>query len=112
MMGSAIWQPTAVLCVSAHWETKGCRVTAMKSPKTIHDFGGFPQALFDVEYPAPGDPELADELEEKIANEFSGLYITYRPPENIRLLQKSVYLDSVITEASWGKHTIQYFQVN
>jgi hypothetical protein len=55
---------------------------------------------------------IADELEEKIANEFSGLYITYRPPENIRLLQKSVYLDSVITEASWGKHTIQYFQVN
>lgn len=51
--------PKAVLVVSAHWLTKGTRVTAMDFPKTIHDFGGFPQALFDVQYPAPGDPALA-----------------------------------------------------
>lgn len=54
--------PAAVLCVSAHWETQGTRVTAMAQPKTIHDFGGFPQALFDVEYPAPGHPALAEAL--------------------------------------------------
>ena len=51
--------PKAVLVVSAHWLTKGTKITAMDFPKTIHDFGGFPQALFDVQYPAPGNYELA-----------------------------------------------------
>ncbi|WP_046369796.1 4,5-DOPA dioxygenase extradiol [Flavihumibacter petaseus] len=53
--------PQAVLVVSAHWFTQGTRITAMDFPKTIHDFGGFPQALFDVQYPAPGNPVLASE---------------------------------------------------
>src|SRR5690606_1216786 len=52
-------KPNAILCVSAHWETKGTFVTAMQNPPTIHDFGGFPKELFEVQYPAPGDVFLA-----------------------------------------------------
>ncbi len=59
--------PNAILCISAHWFTQGTKVTAMDMPKTIHDFGGFPQALFDVQYPAPGDSILAKETAELLA---------------------------------------------
>ena len=60
-MAQEIPVPKAVLVVSAHWFTNGTQITAMDFPKTIHDFGGFPQALFDVQYPAPGNPVLAKE---------------------------------------------------
>jgi len=63
----------AVLCVSAHWYTKGTMVTAMPLPKTIHDFGGFPDALFNVQYPAPGSPELAKQTKELIKTTTVGL---------------------------------------
>lgn len=67
-MGKEIPTPKAVVVVSAHWLTKGTMVTAMPKPKTIHDFGGFPQALFEVQYPAPGNPELATEIQKLITN--------------------------------------------
>ena len=60
-MAKEIPVPAAVLVVSAHWFSNGTRITAMDFPKTIHDFGGFPQQLFDVQYKAPGNPVLAKE---------------------------------------------------
>ena len=65
-MAKSIPQPTAVLVVSAHWFTHGTKITAMDFPPTIHDFGGFPQALFDVQYPAPGNSALAEETKNLI----------------------------------------------
>ena len=60
-------RPKAILAISAHWTTQGTQITAMPAPRTIHDFGGFPQALFDVRYPAPGDPSLAARIAEILA---------------------------------------------
>ncbi|MGZ3865593.1 MAG: 4,5-DOPA-extradiol-dioxygenase [Bacteroidia bacterium] len=65
-LGKELPKPQAILCISAHWETKGTFVTAMEKPKTIHDFGGFPQDLFDVEYPAKGSVSLAKEIKSDI----------------------------------------------
>ncbi len=72
-LGKELSKPKAILCVSAHWLTRGTHVTAMENPKTIHDFGGFPKALFDVEYPAKGNPALAKEVADGITSTTVGL---------------------------------------
>ncbi|HVW10475.1 MAG TPA: 4,5-DOPA dioxygenase extradiol [Bryobacteraceae bacterium] len=61
-LGRELPRPKAVLCISAHWMTEGTWITHMRHPKTIHDFYGFPQELFDVQYPAPGDPATAERI--------------------------------------------------
>jgi len=65
-LGHSLPKPQLILCVSAHWETKGTFVTAMSSPETIHDFGGFPRELYEVQYPAPGSPEWASKAKKII----------------------------------------------
>ena len=70
--GAVVPRPRAILAVSAHWYVNATAVTAMARPQTIHDFYGFPQALFDVQYPAPGLPELAEEIADVVKPEHVG----------------------------------------
>jgi 4,5-DOPA dioxygenase extradiol len=72
-LGERLPKPKAILCVSAHWMTKGTYVTHMAKPKTVHDFHGFPKALFEVSYPASGSPQLAEQIVAHIQNPSIGL---------------------------------------
>lgn len=66
-LGETLPRPKAIVAVSAHWFTRGTAVTAMDAPRTIHYFGGFPQALFDTQYPAPGSPALARQIQQLLS---------------------------------------------
>lgn len=106
-LGEELPRPRAILCVSAHWMTEGSWITHMKNPKTIHDFYGFPQALFDVQYPAPGEPAVAELITELVKdprinldNEMWGLdHGTWSvlkhmyPKADVPVLQLSLHLE-------------------
>ena len=106
-LGKNIPQPEAILCISAHWLTEGTWVTHMPHPKTIHDFYGFPKELFEIEYPAPGSPHIADLVistiekpkvhpDDEIWGLDHGTWSVMRhlyPEANIPIVQLSIYLD-------------------
>lgn len=95
-MGKELEKPKAVLVVSAHWLTNGTHVTAMEHPQTIHDFGGFPQELFDVQYPAPGDVQLANETKELIKSTNVGLNHDWGLDHGAWSVVKRMYPDATI----------------
>lgn len=76
-LGAELQRPDAILCISAHWETRGTFITAMQQPPTIHDFGGFPRELFEVQYPAPGHPVMASETKNMITKTEVGLDLNW-----------------------------------
>ena len=75
-LGDALPRPRAVLAMSAHWCTEGTWLTSSTRPQTVHDFGGFPKALFEVQYPAPGMPELAQRVQQLLASQRAQLDAT------------------------------------
>ena len=66
-IGAELPRPSVILSISAHWFVPGTSVTGVNAPRTIHDFGGFPRELYDVQYPAPGAPEVARRVQEVLA---------------------------------------------
>jgi 4,5-DOPA dioxygenase extradiol len=96
LMGKEIPAPKAVLCISAHWFTKGTRITAMDHPETIHDFSGFPKSLFDVQYPAPGNPALAKETASLVHKAVVGLDHEWGFDHGTWSVVKNMYPDAKI----------------
>jgi 4,5-DOPA dioxygenase extradiol len=92
--GRSIPTPKAILCISAHWETRGTFVTAMDKPPTIHDFGGFPKALYDIQYPAPGSPGLAKEVKEMVKGTDVGLDLKWGLDHGCWSVIKHLYPDA------------------
>jgi 4,5-DOPA dioxygenase extradiol len=93
-VGKTLPRPNAILCISAHWETMGTFVTTMEKPVTIHDFGGFPRELFDVNYPVPGSPQLAKETKRIITKTEVGLDDKWRLDHGAWSVIKRLYPDA------------------
>jgi len=72
-IGKSLPKPSAILCVSAHWYTRGTQVLSSAMPKMIYDFGGFPDELYKIKYPAPGNPTLASEINQMLSHNHSNL---------------------------------------
>lgn len=108
-------KPKVILCVSAHWETKGTFITAMEKPPTIHDFGGFPPALFDVEYPAKGSKLFAEETKLLLQDYQIGLDQTWGLDHGCWSILKNIYPNADIPvlqlSLDYTKDTLYHFEL-
>lgn len=95
-LGNKLPTPKAIVCISAHWETLGTKVTSMSQPRTIHDFGGFPPKLYEVEYPANGHPELANSIKDILMPNTVGLDTTWGLDHGTWSVLKHLYPDAQI----------------
>lgn len=93
---ASIAKPKAILVISAHWLTNGTYITAMDKPQTIHDFGGFPRELYDVQYPAPGDPQLAAETQSLIKSTNVGMNHDWGLDHGAWTVVRRMYPDATI----------------
>ncbi len=108
-------QPNAILCISAHWLTRGTYVTAMDMPRTIHDFGGFPQALYEEQYPAKGSPKLAEEIKNMITSTEVGMDQEWGLDHGAWTVLKHMYPDADIPvlelSIDYGKPLKYHFEL-
>lgn len=107
--------PIAVLCISAHWETKGTYITAMEKPRTIHDFGGFPKVLYEQQYPAPGSPVLAKYIKNNIQNIHIGLNENWGLDHGAWSVLKHIYPKAEIPvlqlSLDYNKSSAEHFEI-
>jgi 4,5-DOPA dioxygenase extradiol len=114
-LGKSIPRPGAILCISAHWETSGTFITAMTRPPTIHDFGGFPSELYNVQYPAPGSPELASMVKHTISKTEVGLDEKWGLDHGAWSVIRNIYPDADIPvvelSIDWHKSPQDHFEL-
>jgi 4,5-DOPA dioxygenase extradiol len=114
-LGKTIPRPDAILCISAHWETKGTFVTAMNKPPTIHDFGGFPRELYNIHYPAPGSPELANTVKQSVSETEIGLDEKWGLDHGAWSVIRNIYPDADIPviemSMDWNRSPKDHFKL-
>jgi len=96
MLRDLVPRPSAILAISAHWYVKGSYLTGNTQPPTIHDFGGFPKALYDIDYPAPGDPGLAEQVRELIGKARARLSVDWGLDHGIWTVLRWMYPEADI----------------
>ena len=106
-LGERLPRPRAILCVSAHWETRGARLTGANMPPTLHDFYGFPKALFDVRYPAPGDLKLAHRVVELLGPKNVRIDVTRGFDHGMWSVLRVMYPDADVPALQLGIDTSQ-----